>query len=311
MTQTTGDYLARIAPEHSTKPRFVATVGLSVDPLARMQAALAALSGEFDLDAAVGPQLDAVGVRVGRSRLVPYPLQGLFFSFDDPVRGWDQGVWKGPYDVGTSIFRLDDDTYRRLLRAKILANTWDGTVEGEEAIYAAYFTDPATLVFVSDDTFSSQPPSYFAWDDPARGWDQGSWAPDLTAYFSWDYPSRGWDEAPWAPAGITGEAAGLPAADMRLTVGFAGKIPTIIDLAILNEGLIGAKPEGVTLDYQVTSVDGAPLFGFDLDNAFVSGWDTGAWGVAPLVLIDQSPQSYVPGTLDFTFADASDLIALL
>ncbi|MDT9702974.1 DUF2612 domain-containing protein, partial [Streptomyces sp. P17] len=77
---------------------FTATVALSVDPLARMQAALTALIYvDFDLDLAVGPQLDAVGVRIGLSRFVPYPLRGLFFSWGDPLRGWGEGVWKGPF----------------------------------------------------------------------------------------------------------------------------------------------------------------------------------------------------------------------
>ncbi|MDR3488825.1 MAG: DUF2612 domain-containing protein [Bradyrhizobium sp.] len=273
MVQTT-DYLAKIAPEHAGKPKFVATVGLSVDPLTRMQAALFGLVQDFDFDSAVGVQLDAVGVRVGLSRLVPYALQGLFFSFDDPLRGLDEGVWKGPYDVGTSLYSLDDDTYRRLLVAKRLANAWDGTVDGEEAILASYFTNPATLVFVSDDANSAQPKNYFTFDDPLRGLDQGE----------------------WAPAGPVSNTPTLSSVDMRMTIGFAGKIPSPIDLAILDQGLVGAKPEGVTVDYAVTSVDGSAIFGLDMANSYVAGFDTGAWAVTPGALIGATGQPLVPGS---------------
>ncbi|WP_158810246.1 DUF2612 domain-containing protein [Beijerinckia sp. L45] len=285
----TSDYLALIPPLHAGQPNFVATVGFSVDPLARIQSALFALIDDFDLDDAIGVQLDAVGVRVGLSRLVPYALQGLFFSWGDPIRGWGAGVWKGRYDVGTSLYSLDDDTYRRLLFAKILANTWDGTVEGEEGIYNAYFTDQATLVFVSDDSYSAQPKEFFTWGDPNRGWGRGTWVP--------------------ADANLNDPS--LSSVDMKMTVGFAGKIPQVIDLAILNEGLVGAKPEGVTVDIAVTSVDGAPLFGFGMDNEFITGWGGGAWAVKPADLIGQSAQLIVPGTLDFSLAENSGLLGLL
>lgn len=259
------DYLSLIAPEHSDKPKFTATVALTVDVLARFQVFLAGLPQAFDLDFAIGVQLDAVGIRVGRSRDVPYPLQGLYFSFDKPGRGWDQGVWKGPYDTGLGIYRLDDDTFRRLLRAKILTNTWDGTIAGEEAINAAYFVDPATRVFISDDATSPQAENYFSFDDPARGWDEGIWAPSALAL------------------------GAQPSTDMRMTVGIAGRIPNIVDLAVMNEGLIGAKPEGVTVDYAITSVNNAPVFGFDIENQYISGWDVGAWGVSPAYLMANTP----------------------
>ena len=43
---------------------------------------------------------------------------------------------------------------------------------------------------------------------------------------------------------------------------------------------IPVKPEGVGLNYAVTTVDGSPVFGFDMNNSQVAGWDTGAWAAA-------------------------------
>jgi hypothetical protein len=41
------------------------------------------------------------------------------------------------------------------------------------------------------------------------------------------------------------------------------------------------KPEAVHINgYYVTSNPGGPLFGFDVENNLISGFDVGAWGVA-------------------------------
>lgn len=259
----TQDYVALVAPEHQGAPRFLATVAASVDPLAALQAALLAAELSFDLDGAVGVQLDAVGVRVGRSRAVPTPLPGVYFSVGLLNRGVGQAPIKGPYSTKVGIYLLDDETFRRLLRAKVVANRWDGTVPMQEAVYGAYFVDPATLIFVSDDGTSNLPESYFSVGDAQRGVGQGRVA-----------PSTG-----------SGIPANLPPCDMVMTVGIAGKTPSLIDLAILQQGLVGAKPEGVTVRYQIASVSGAPVFGIGLDNAYVGGVGHGAVGATPAHMI--------------------------
>jgi len=66
--------------------------------------------------------------------------------------------------------------------------------------------------------------------------------------------------------------------DMTMTVGVAGVPPTPIIQALLTGGYIAVKPEGVGVAYYVSSVSGAPLFGFDAENSYVSGFDTGSIG---------------------------------
>lgn len=249
------DYVALIPPANADKPKFVATVAVTVAPFAALQTLLASLPEEFDLDNAIGAQLDAVGVRVGRSRQLPYPLQGIFFTWGDPARGWGKGIWKGPYSAGVGLYELDDDTYRRLLRAKILANRWDGTLVGAQAILDAYFTDPETLVFITDDGFGRLN-SFFTWDDPVRGWGQGKWIGPQDA----------------------GDTNPLP---MAMTIGVAGKLPSLIDLGLLAQGAFDVKPLGVQMNYRVTPVNNSPIFGWGMGNEYVSGWGQGAWGVAP------------------------------
>ena len=90
---------------------------------------------DFDLDTAVGAQLDRIGEWVGLSRFVPVPL-AIYFSFNTAGLGFNQGVWFGPFSPTNGVTALDDDSYRRLLHAKIGINTWDSTVLSFNAIMA-------------------------------------------------------------------------------------------------------------------------------------------------------------------------------
>ncbi|HIE5943685.1 TPA: DUF2612 domain-containing protein [Burkholderia cepacia] len=211
------EYTALITSEHSDKPRFMATVEALVQPLVDQMGVLQSMPGRFDLDNAVGVQLDDVGLWVGVSRKIRTPLTGVYFSFDIAGLGFDQGTWKGPFDPDSGLTVLDDDTYRLVIRAKIGANHWDGTLEQSAAILNSIF-DADTHVFIEDHQ------------------------------------------------------------DMSMTIGIAGKVPPATFLALLSGGYIPLKPEGVRVNYTVvTTVDGSPLFGFDMSNQLVAGFDVGAW----------------------------------
>ncbi|WP_175920397.1 DUF2612 domain-containing protein [Burkholderia pyrrocinia] len=212
------DYTSLITSEHRDKPRFMATVTALVQPLVDQMNVLASMPGKFDLDNAVGVQLDDVGLWVGVSRKIRTPLTGIYFSFDVAGLGFDQGIWKGPFDPDTGLTVLDDDTYRLVIRAKIGANHWDGTLESSAAILDSIF-GPDTHVLIEDHQ------------------------------------------------------------DMSMTIGIAGKVPSAVFLALLSGGYIPLKPEGVRVNYTiVTSVDNEPLFGFDVSNQYMAGFDMGAWG---------------------------------
>lgn len=211
------EYAALITSEHSDKPRFMAVVSTLVQPLVDQMNLIESMPGKFDLDVAVGDQLDTIGVWVGVSRKIRTPLTGIYFSFDIAGLGFDQGTWKGPFDPDTGLTVLDDDTYRLVIRAKIGANHWDGTLEQSAAILNSIF-DTDTHVFIEDHQ------------------------------------------------------------DMSMTIGIAGKVPSAVFLALLAGGYIPLKPEGVRVNYTiVTTIDGSPLFGFDMSNQLVAGFDVGAW----------------------------------
>ncbi|WP_191923761.1 DUF2612 domain-containing protein [Pantoea agglomerans] len=120
-------YTDRITNYHRGKPLFVDHVDLSTRPLTDVSDAMYGLISAFDIDEAIGVQLDALGEWIGRSRIVSQPISGVYFSFDTAGLGWDQGVWQGPYDPDAGYTSLSDETYRIILKAKIAINNWDGT----------------------------------------------------------------------------------------------------------------------------------------------------------------------------------------
>lgn len=222
MAVTVTQYEDLIIPEHQGQPNFTATIDLSCQPFVDEQNLLSPFYLMFDLDLAVGTQLDAVGVRVGRSRQVTVPLVGVYFSWDTAGLGWDQGYWQGEFDPSTGVTSLDDTTYRLLLRAIIITNTWNGTVNGAAPALAKLFNDtttPGTFVFIYNNM------------------------------------------------------------NMTETIGIAGQQPPVIFQALLGSGEIPLVPAGVGVNYVMISNPTGPIFGFDIANPFIAGWDVGSWGV--------------------------------
>ncbi|MFJ7312508.1 DUF2612 domain-containing protein [Pseudomonas sp. NPDC098747] len=143
------DYTRRITSQHADKPKYMSMVEAVIRPITEVIAVTNQISPSFDLDTAIGAQLDADGVWIGVSRNIDTPLADVYFSFDIPGLGFDQGTWKGPLDPDSGVSVLDNESYRALLRARIKANHWDGTTESLKDIYDSIFTGD-TRVFVED-----------------------------------------------------------------------------------------------------------------------------------------------------------------
>ncbi len=211
------DYTGKITSEHSDKPKFMAMVEGVCQPFIDTNNVTSGLPANFDLDDAVDDQLDTVGLWVGISRNIATPLTGVYFSLDVPGLGFDQGAWKGPFDPDSGITTLDNDTYRALIRAKIGANRWDGTLPQAKEILDQVFSGDS-LVFMQDNQ------------------------------------------------------------DMSITIGVAGKSPTAIELALLTGGYIPLKPQSIRVKYYIAPTADGPLFGFDVTNEYIAGFDQGSWG---------------------------------
>ena len=143
---TPPDYTALITSEHADKPLFVATIEALTQAFRDGIIEAATLPADFDLDTAAGDQLDAVGLWVGIKRQLATPITGVYFEWDGAtsLTGWGSGVWQGLYDPSSGLTSLPDDEYRRLIRAKIAANHWDGTVQHAEEVWDQVFQSDAT-----------------------------------------------------------------------------------------------------------------------------------------------------------------------
>jgi hypothetical protein len=144
------EYLDLIPSQHRQRPRYMATVGAVLRPVEAAAALLEKMRTAFDLDTAIGRQLDAVGVRVGRARHLRTPLEGVYFAWNVERVGWQEGIWKGKYDPDSGIVSLPDDIYRMLLKAKVAANSWDGTTPGAYDVWEVAFADLGSIILIQD-----------------------------------------------------------------------------------------------------------------------------------------------------------------
>lgn len=120
-------YTDRVTSAHNQKPKFMATVELSTSPYSTLQDILLNLIKRFDVDQGVGDQLDILGEWIGITRYLPLPLDDVYFTWDGSINtGWDAGRWKDTYDPDSGLVKLDDDSYRYLLKMQIAANHWHG-----------------------------------------------------------------------------------------------------------------------------------------------------------------------------------------
>lgn len=143
-------YTDRITSEHADKPKFMALVEAMTGSVQSITDLANALPRLFDLDHAEGPQLDAVGEWVGLTRGISAPIDDVYFSWDTADVGWDQGVWRRVGDASNGVSVLDDQTYRLLLRAKIEANHWDGSMEKSVAILQKIFGPIGLTASITD-----------------------------------------------------------------------------------------------------------------------------------------------------------------
>lgn len=147
---TVATWAGKITSKFQSKPNFMNTLAADVQPLADLLTQISLIPSLLDLDAAVGQQLDLVGQWIGITRFINTPLTGVYFAFDTTGVGFDQGTWFGPYNPVTGVTRLSDDAYRLLLRAKIAANHWNGTVPAAYAAWEELFPSTAFTVLVQD-----------------------------------------------------------------------------------------------------------------------------------------------------------------
>ena len=114
---TVNEYLDLIIPQYKTSEKFMRWNRVLFQPFVNTQNLLNSLDEYFDINTAVGKQLDILGDKVGAKRLLPFqPENGL-----DPL--------------------LKDEDYRFLIKATVLKNIWHGSNEGIYEIWSNLFNN--------------------------------------------------------------------------------------------------------------------------------------------------------------------------
>lgn len=143
---TTETYQSLVTSQHR-KQKFLALVGISGSFYSRIQFVLNSLQTKFDVDYAVGNQLDIIGLWVGVSRFIRSPITGIYFEWGSTASvGWSNGIWQGEFSPTSGLTSLPDDIYRTLIRAKIAANSWNGTIDGAYDIWETIFTNNIIVI---------------------------------------------------------------------------------------------------------------------------------------------------------------------
>lgn len=119
-------YLRRITSEHRVRPKYMATNRAYLDKLQDVYDFYCQVLLGFDLDSATGKQLDVLGNIVGISRVLDFE----------------------PYYADS---KLNDDQYRKLIRAKISTNQWDGTMQGLISLWQGIFGEYTLKIFDGQD----------------------------------------------------------------------------------------------------------------------------------------------------------------
>jgi len=142
-TVTVDQYTGLIPSENQGQPNFTATIALICQAFVDNQNVINSLPALFDVNTAVGVQLDAVGLWVGVSRYVAIP-SGVFFTWGVLGLAWSQAVWHEPGTPTDSVAVLGDSDYRVLIKARIIANSWNGTIAGAYPALNELFNGSAT-----------------------------------------------------------------------------------------------------------------------------------------------------------------------
>lgn len=256
MTYDAEKYARLITSEHNLRPRFMAMIRGLATPFASNLNTLDLYKIKFDLDQAVGQQLDVVGQWIGATRYVRIRLDDIYFSFDTNDLGFDEGKWYSIYNPLYETIRLDDEPYRTLLRAKIANNRWNGSIPDAYAVWETLFDDTGIGLLIQDLQGMHM---LMAFTGPVLD--------------------------PITIGLVTGGYLDLRPAGVRID---AYMVPTVADAPyfgfdVQNDSIdgfdIGAWGKVIVPDPTIP-VQTSILFGFDLNNDDIKGFDLGSWAVS-------------------------------
>lgn len=251
-------YTDLITNYHTGKPKFVAHVDLSTRPLIDVSTATSGLVAAFDVDTGVGDQLDILGEWIGVNRAVAAPIDGVFLEWDRERVGWDQGVWLGQYQSTDALTYLSDDVYRVVLKARIGINNWNGQNDTLPDILETALAGTGIKMIIVDNQDMSISVLIVVDDE----------------YIISDIDRLIFDSAINNGPFITLPDGYEPS---RYDINPIDKLPAEF-VFVIRAGLLTVKTAGVRIRETITPSNGYKFFGFDVDNDYIAGFGSGAWG---------------------------------
>ena len=140
----------RIYAQYRNKPKAVAWFDIARRLGGDLDAAAQAVRRSYDIDTAEGEALDVIGriVVVPRSFLADVPMSPGLFALTDGDEFGDTEAMFSPLTISQDQ-ELADELYRIVIRAKIIKNTGDATIEN--ILYGMNFLLPnAQVLRVAD-----------------------------------------------------------------------------------------------------------------------------------------------------------------
>ena len=253
--QDQGYYFSLITPLYRNKSNFMDWLEASLEPIPYAEWCVALLNNAFDLDQAVGTQLDVLGTIAGVSRNVSFT----------PTDG--------------SSPTLSDDMYRKLIKCKIAKNQWDGKIESLQPVWQE--VEPGAKIMLVDNQDMTMTVSVFGTLDSTFKdlIDNGYIVPKTqtvrinamlyavnTALESFSLPAFGFGMD-------TDEVSGFDKGTWVMNNGWSGP-PTFgfdQDDSEISGFAVGTWFVPAYLSY----------FGFDQEDTEVSGFAQGTWKITP------------------------------
>ncbi len=65
--------------------------------------------------------------------------------------------------------------------------------------------------------------------------------------------------------------------DMSYDIGFVGRPVDSLTLALIEQGYLPLKPEGVRVNVIYAPIDDNRIFAWDIDSDILGGWDEASW----------------------------------
>jgi len=150
------EYLSLITSEYQNSEKFLLWMDSLIARWGENKGASDLINAAFDIDSAVGKQLDTLGVIIGLSRSLRVTIPSVFFSWYDGTPdtedlGWMMGSWRSPADKDSiEMTILPDDAYRQILKFKIIQNSWKGTVNELYADWNSIFGSEGLSINIID-----------------------------------------------------------------------------------------------------------------------------------------------------------------